>query len=113
MQQSDTGYPTQLGSFKVQDVRDLTEGHAYDSKQSDKKPVLPLSAADMITLYGAKESGETFVLTVRTSGTEPKIKYYLEVSSRDQATIEPLLVEAEQALAGEWVKTDELGLEKA
>lgn len=78
----------------------------------------------MITFYGSKESGETFVLTIRTSGTEPKvsagddetcadrlqIKYYLEISSNDQTTIEPLLTEAEKALAEDWVKTKELGL---
>ncbi|EIM22201.1 Phosphoglucomutase, first 3 domain-containing protein [Wallemia mellicola CBS 633.66] len=107
---TENGYPVQLGSFKVSNVRDLTEGHAYDSQQASNKPILPVSAGNMITFYGDKETGETFVLTIRTSGTEPKIKYYLEVSSSDRSTIEPLLIEAEKALSEDWVKVQELGL---
>ncbi|TIB11874.1 hypothetical protein E3P92_02734 [Wallemia ichthyophaga] len=107
---SATGYPAQLGPFEVDNVRDLTEGHAFDSNQPDKKPVLPVSAGNMITFYGKAQSGEAFVMTIRTSGTEPKIKYYLEVSSKDQTTIDVKLTEAENALASDWVKTSELGL---
>ena len=74
-------------------VRDLNRG--YDSSTSDKKPVcidsstlkfdnlfdfylqvLPTSSSSfMLTLYF--ENGS--VITFRTSGTEPKIKYYSEM----------------------------------
>ncbi|RKO87236.1 hypothetical protein BDK51DRAFT_44366 [Blyttiomyces helicus] len=75
-------YPTHLGRFKVTSVRDLTVG--YDSDQADKKPVLPVSASsEMITFR--LDNGS--VITLRTSGTEPKIKYYSELAgaSREAA----------------------------
>ncbi|KAH6565777.1 hypothetical protein BASA50_003368 [Batrachochytrium salamandrivorans] len=67
-------YPETIGGSKVVWVRDLTVG--YDSAQPDKKPTLPVSAsAQMLTLE--LENGA--LITLRTSGTEPKIKYYTEL----------------------------------
>lgn len=67
-------YHLQLGSYKIKNVRDLTTG--YDDTQPDKKAVLPTSSSsEMITYYF--ENG--CVITIRTSGTEPKIKYYSEL----------------------------------
>lgn len=66
-------YPDSCGPYKIVGVRDLTAG--YDSTQPDNKPVLPVSkSSQMITFYF--ENG--CVATIRTSGTEPKIKYYTE-----------------------------------
>ena len=67
-------YPTSIGPFKVSGVRDLT-GEGYDSHYPDKRPVLPTGSSEMITL----EFEEGCVATIRTSGTEPKIKYYSEI----------------------------------
>ena len=48
----------------------------YDSREPDHKPRLPVSASsEMITFYF--ECGA--VATLRGSGTEPKLKYYVEV----------------------------------
>ena len=58
---------------KILSWRDLTIG--YDSREPDNKPRLPVdSATEMITVE--VEGGVRF--TVRGSGTEPKIKLYVE-----------------------------------
>ncbi|CAG7831113.1 unnamed protein product [Allacma fusca] len=53
--------------------RDLTIG--YDSEQPDKKPVLPVSKSSQMITFVFDNS---LVLTIRASGTEPKIKYYAD-----------------------------------
>lgn len=59
--------------YPIGSVRDLTTG--YDSSQPDRKAKLPSSkSSEMITF--TLENGT--VLTLRTSGTEPKMKYYAE-----------------------------------
>lgn len=66
-------YPANIGPHKVVRVRDLNRAH--DSGTSDGKPDLPCSSSSyMVTLY--LENG--IVCTIRTSGTEPKIKFYTE-----------------------------------
>ncbi|XP_035272589.1 phosphoglucomutase-2 [Anguilla anguilla] len=67
-------YPTRCGSFTVSSVRDLTTG--YDSQQPDKKAVLPTSKSSQMITFTFSNGG---VATMRTSGTEPKIKYYTEL----------------------------------
>ena len=58
----------------INGVRDLTTG--YDNTKSDNKAVLPVSkSSQMITFYFTNG----LVVTLRTSGTEPKIKYYSEL----------------------------------
>eukprot|EP00795_Rhopilema_esculentum_P000450 gene450-10122_t len=71
-------YPSQIGGVKISSIRDLS-GDGYDSTKPDKKPVLPTSrSSEMITFVF--ENGVT--ATIRTSGTEPKIKYYTEICSK-------------------------------
>jgi len=67
-------YPKKLGkSYTVTGVRDLTIG--FDSTQPGGTPVLPVSKSNqMITFYTA----ENLLLTIRGSGTEPKLKFYIE-----------------------------------
>lgn len=72
----DISYPTHIAGLKVVWVRDLTSP-GYDSLQSDNKPLLPTSSSQMITFK--LENGT--LITLRTSGTEPKIKYYTELKS--------------------------------
>ncbi|KAK9540157.1 hypothetical protein VZT92_002626 [Zoarces viviparus] len=66
-------YPTECGRFSISAVRDLTTG--YDSNQPGNKAILPTSSSQMIT-FTFSNGG---VATMRTSGTEPKIKYYTEL----------------------------------
>lgn len=66
-------YPKTCGGVRIVHVRDVTTG--YDSSQADLRSVLPVSRnSQMITF--ALQNG--VVATLRTSGTEPKIKYYTE-----------------------------------
>ncbi|XP_035001792.1 phosphoglucomutase-2 [Hippoglossus stenolepis] len=67
-------YPTECGRFSISAVRDLTTG--YDSNQPDKKAVLPTSSSSQMITFSFSNGG---VATMRTSGTEPKIKYYTEL----------------------------------
>ncbi|XP_063778476.1 phosphopentomutase [Pseudophryne corroboree] len=69
-----TDYPKMCGKFKVTGVRDLTTG--YDSNQPDKKAILPTSKSSQMITFTFANGG---VATMRTSGTEPKIKYYAEL----------------------------------
>ncbi|XP_055061606.2 phosphopentomutase [Misgurnus anguillicaudatus] len=70
----ENSYPKECGGFAVTAVRDLTTG--YDSNQSDNKAVLPTSKSSQMITFTFANGG---VATMRTSGTEPKIKYYTEL----------------------------------
>lgn len=71
-------YPIKIGNVEILSIRDLTIG--YDSVQPNKIPLLPVSSSSqMITL----NLSNGCVFTVRTSGTEPKIKYYSEIKGDD------------------------------
>ncbi|KAK7929435.1 hypothetical protein WMY93_005830 [Mugilogobius chulae] len=67
-------YPTECGRFSITAVRDLTTG--YDSNQPDNKALLPTSRSSQMITFTFSNGG---VATMRTSGTEPKIKYYTEL----------------------------------
>lgn len=49
-------------------------------------------------------------LTIRTSGTEPKIKYYLEGSADDPAAVGKLLPEVVQDLRDNWMEASKHNL---
>uniref|UniRef100_A0A6B2F710 Phosphoglucomutase-2 n=1 Tax=Bothriechis nubestris TaxID=1766655 RepID=A0A6B2F710_9SAUR len=67
-------YPKTCGKFPISGVRDLTTG--YDSNRDDKLAVLPTSKSSQMITF-TFDNG--YVATMRTSGTEPKIKYYAEL----------------------------------
>lgn len=67
-------YPKACGKFEISAIRDLTTG--YDDSQPDKKAVLPTSKSSQMITFTFANGG---VATMRTSGTEPKIKYYAEL----------------------------------
>ncbi|EAY05569.1 Phosphoglucomutase/phosphomannomutase, alpha/beta/alpha domain I family protein [Trichomonas vaginalis G3] len=73
----DGKYVQKVGRFAVTGVRDMTLG--YDSRTADHKPVLPQQSGQMITFY--LDNGTA--ATIRTSGTEPKIKWYIELAAEN------------------------------
>ncbi|CAB0000970.1 unnamed protein product, partial [Nesidiocoris tenuis] len=64
------------GKYKIIAVRDLHTG--YDSTKADSKATLPTSKSSYMVTF-TFENG--LVATLRTSGTEPKLKYYTELCS--------------------------------
>lgn len=76
-------YPSSIldGKYKIATIRDLTTG--IDTSQPDRKALLPSSkSSQMITFTLENDT----VITLRTSGTEPKIKYYSEYCARPDET---------------------------
>ncbi|BGP12039.1 hypothetical protein JCM10049v2_007959 [Rhodotorula toruloides] len=107
--------PTHLGGFRLTSLRDLTVG--YDSTNPPTyEPKLPVDrSAHMISFsLGETESGDgvEVVGTVRTSGTEPKIKYYLEARGGNRQAVRAKLEHVRDALGSEWLRAEENGLEK-
>ncbi|TPP64290.1 Phosphoglucomutase [Fasciola gigantica] len=92
---SSVGYPQQLGRFRIVGVRDLTTG--YDDAYSDLKPRLPVSKSSHCITFRF-ENGTT--LTIRTSGTEPKIKFYSELRSKPNSnqSEESLIAELQELI---------------
>ena len=107
-------YPTKLGQWKVTSLRDFTTG--YDSQESDGQlRVLPVDASGQMlsfTLDTADDEGvKGLVGTIRTSGTEPKIKYYLEGWGANVEAVHAALQKVRDAIAEEWMHVKEEGLE--
>lgn len=74
-------YPTSIldGKYPIIRVRDLTTG--YDNTKPENKAVLPTSKSSQMITFTFKNG---LVTTLRTSGTEPKIKYYSELCASPQ-----------------------------
>ncbi|KXJ84032.1 hypothetical protein RP20_CCG023558 [Aedes albopictus] len=79
MEGADCGYPKAIGDgqYKIESIRDLTTG--YDSTQADGKALLPSSKSSQMITFSFENGA---VITLRTSGTEPKIKYYAEMCAK-------------------------------
>lgn len=78
-------YPSEVAGAKVVSIRDLSIG--IDTSKPDKVATLPSSkVSPMITFY----FDNRVVLTVRGSGTEPKIKWYSEMVSTSAGQEEDL-----------------------
>jgi len=96
-------YPKSIAGLEVISVVDLTLG--YDSTNPPTyKPSLPLSSGHMIQFRAVSKGGPKIVLTIRTSGTEPKIKYYLEGSGQDRGAVQNVLREVVRELGDEWMQ---------
>lgn len=119
---------------RVSRVRDLTKG--FDSATDDERPTLPTDAAsEMITYWfdlsatapaahsgedgseGARvgddrsggAEGEWATMTVRGSGTEPKLKYYIEcATSASVADAQRTADRIEAALCQDWLRDFDL-----
>ncbi|KAF0769292.1 phosphoglucomutase-2 [Aphis craccivora] len=105
-------YPKSIlgGRYSIKSVRDMTTG--YDSSTIDHKPVLSVSkSSQMITFHF--DNG--LIATLRTSGTEPKIKYYAELcsepeNSSDVNKLKSVLNEMVEGIIEEFLKPQENSL---
>jgi len=107
-------YPKSIGEggkYQVVGVRDLWAESPYDSSKEDKRPTLacdPKCEALTLTFHNGIQA------TLRTSGTEPKVKYYTEYcaspTETDWKAVEKGLDEFVEVFIRELIKPDENGL---
>lgn len=111
-------YPSRLGEWRISRLKDITEG--YDSVEEDGKlRCLPVDASgQMLSFEVDVRSGgdggaalQGLMGTVRSSGTEPKIKYYLEGWGTDEKVVSDALQRLRDALGSEWLKVQQEQLE--
>lgn len=97
-------YPDTIGDFKVVYWRDLTLG--YESTTKDFKSILPADpSSQMITAI--LESNQQHVrFTCRGSGTEPKLKIYIEGRGNSENEAVGIAKECWQILKTHWFKPE-------
>jgi phosphoglucomutase len=101
-------FPKTLGHRNVTSWRDLTYG--WDSSTEDRKPVLPVdSTSQMLTC----DIEGNVRMTVRASGTEPKIKVYIECRMSSEDGAKKVANEVLNDLIIHWLKPDDYGLKSA
>jgi phosphomannomutase len=74
------GYPNSIENYRIDRVRDLSTG--YDSSTPDNSTKLPSSKSSQVITFwctSIEDPDKEFTITFRTSGTEPKLKYYSEI----------------------------------
>lgn len=99
-------YYKACGDFPIKYIRDLTTG--FDSMQSDKKAILPISSSShMITFFF--ENGAT--CTIRGSGTEPKLKFYIEYHDKDYNAAQDVLAKLHKAIVDNFLKPMKYGFD--
>ena len=98
-------YKSCLGEFKIKNIRDLTLG--YDDREESKVPKLPVSGStQMITIFF--ENGA--IATLRGSGTEPKLKYYIELAGKSREETQGTLDKVHLAIVNEFLQPSNFGL---
>jgi len=70
----DGSYPQNCGQFEIKSIRDLTTG--YDNSKPNNTAVLPVNKANQMITVNFSNGCR---VTLRTSGSEHKVKYYAEM----------------------------------
>jgi phosphoglucomutase len=99
---------TNAKRFKVKRVRDLAKSSYLDTAEKDLHPTLPFSSL-MITFYleplHPLPSGYEIRVTLRASGTEPKLKYYVEANGPQSTTAKQMALDVvESAVLGDLLR---------
>jgi phosphoglucomutase len=99
--------PEKIGARQILRWRDLTLGYDSAATPPDHRPNLPVDpGAQMITC----ELEEDVVFTVRGSGTEPKIKFYIEATATSADEAQARADQTLRDLLKEWFQVDRYGL---
>ena len=104
-------YWTDCAGVKILAIKDITVG--YDSTTSDKKSLLPITPESEMIMF---EFANGVSVTLRTSGTEPKIKYYTEIAGspgESRSKAEAVLHTFVNQLVNEMLHPEEYGLTRA
>lgn len=97
-------YPETIAGARVLNIRDLSTG--LDTRMPDKKATLPLSkSSPLISFY----LDNNVTLSIRGSGTEPKIKWYSECITSDEKTGQATLNAFTKAAVNELIRPDLMG----
>ena len=107
-------YPEKVGEFEVTAWRDLTVG--YESTTKDHIPILPVdSSSQMITAEFRLPDDKDAVVrfTCRGSGTEPKLKLYVEGKSvKNENSAVDIAVKCWDTLKEHWFKPEQYNLQE-
>lgn len=106
-------YPLAIGDFNVVSWRDLTVG--YQSDTADGTPSLPVDPkSQMITAILKRQDDDTEQVrfTCRGSGTEPKLKVYIEGKASSKEAAVKIAKDCWNTLKVEWFKPDENDLKE-
>jgi phosphomannomutase len=104
-------YWTECAGSKILAIKDITVG--YDSTTPDKKSPLPVTPESEMIMF---EFDNGVSVTLRTSGTEPKIKYYTEIAGRPgeaRALAQGVLHTFVDKLVDEMLHPEQYGLARA
>ncbi|KAF2102124.1 hypothetical protein NA57DRAFT_54051 [Rhizodiscina lignyota] len=97
-------YPSYLGHFKIHRWRDLTEG--FDTAGHNHVPDLPVSKdSEMITV----ELEHNTRFTMRGSGTEPKIKIYVDAKGDTMESAQKRANEVRNEIVKTWFDPEKWG----
>ena len=92
-------YVNAIGGISVKSVRDLTTG--FDSGSSDNKATLPTDSSSQFVTFTMSNGA---IVSLRGSGTEPKLKYYVEAvgatQEQGEAVCEELVAAVKRDLIG-------------
>lgn len=113
IRQSATPHPATIGRYQVTSWRDLTVG--YDSATADHVPTLHVSpSSQMITVQLADPAAEGVRVrfTARGSGTEPKLKVYIEAHAASHAVAARTARDVWDVLRVEWFRPAEFNLKE-
>ncbi len=105
------GYWTECAGHKVVSLIDVTKG--YDSSTADNASTLPLTPESHMIMF---EFDNGCSVTLRTSGTEPKIKFYTEIAGKQgqaRADVQEALHQFVDRLVEEMLQPGVHGLLKA
>lgn len=101
----DIVYSTAYGGVNIKSVKDVTLG--YDSSTSDHASDLPRTPDSHMIMF---EFTNGCSITLRTSGTEPKIKYYTELPGKYGDDVESVLKQFVDKAVYEMLQPDINGL---
>eukprot|EP00798_Chlamydomonas_sp_ICE-L_P020798 gene20797-27631_t len=100
-------YKKDLGGLPILSIRDM--GTGLDSGEPSGKTSMPWREGDMMITFRLAHGA---ILTLRASGTEPKLKYYLECSGEDKAGVEMMADKLEAAVSTELLDLARFGLQR-
>eukprot|EP00792_Barthelona_sp_PAP020_P008032 TRINITY_DN3191_c4_g2_i1.p1 TRINITY_DN3191_c4_g2~~TRINITY_DN3191_c4_g2_i1.p1 ORF type:complete len:588 (+),score=190.86 TRINITY_DN3191_c4_g2_i1:69-1832(+) len=102
-------YPKEVNGQQVIYVRDLHIDTPFDSDTTDNKPTFPLSSSPFLTFIFENDSQ----FTLRTSGTEPKLKWYGESKANSVEEAKLKIDAIVEEIIQKWIRPDERGFEKS